>query len=314
MLRKVISLLLLFTFVAPVMQPAPAYAHAERCCTYSYQRTAQPLTLRVSPASPRQGDVIIARVNFPDAVQVVGVFGTRLLRFHPEEALTGTLSISRSFVGLIGLDAFLPAGVYSLTVTATNAQGEYNQSTQAIRVSRRSSVLESIKLSKTLSPTLDPAGNLEEASEFVKIYSGYTEQKMWSGPFRWPVKNKLSALYGNHRIYNGVDLGTYHGGYDIVAGTGTPVKVAASGRVVAVKRFLVHGLTVVLDHGYGVYTAYSHLSKTNVAVGDLITSTTQVIAQVGTTGRSQGPHLHFEIAVGGVPVDPGPWLQSTALP
>jgi murein DD-endopeptidase MepM/ murein hydrolase activator NlpD len=314
MLRKFVWLLLLFTFVAPVMQPAPAYAHAQQCCTYSYQRATQPLTLRVSPTSPRQGDVIIARVNFPDAVQVVGVFGTHLLRFHPEAPLTGTQSISRSFIGLIGLDAFLPAGVYSLTVTATNAQGEYDQSTQAIRVSRRSSVIESVKISKILSPTLDPAGNLEEARELAQIYSGYTEQKMWSGPFRWPIKNKLSAVYGNHRIYNGVDLGTYHSGYDIVAGTGTSVKAAAPGRVVAVKRFLVHGLTVILDHGYGVYTGYSHLSKANVAVGDLITSTTRVIAQVGTTGRSQGPHLHFEIAVGGIPVDPGPWLQSTALP
>jgi murein DD-endopeptidase MepM/ murein hydrolase activator NlpD len=247
-------------------------------------------------------------------MQVVGQFGTRFLRFHPETPLSGTLGISRSFIGLIGLDAFIPVGVYSLTITATNAQGEYDQFTQPIRVSRRSSVIESVKLSKTLSPTLDRVGNTDEASQFEKIYSGFTEKKMWTDAFRWPVKNRLSALYGNHRIYNGIDLGTYHSGYDIVAGTGTPVKAAAPGRVVTVKRFLVHGLTVVIDHGYGVYTAYSHLSKSNVTVGDLITSTTQVIASVGSTGRSQGAHLHFEIAVGGVTVDPGPWLQSSALP
>ena len=258
--------------------------------------------------------MIIARVSLPDATQVVGVFGARVYRFHPETPLSSTLSVSRTFIGLIGLDAFFPTGTYSLTVTATDTQGKYEQTTQTISVSRRSSIVESVKLSKTLSPTLDPAGNQEEADEFAQIYSGYTEQKSWSEPFHWPIKSKLSATYGNHRIYNGIDLGSYHGGYDIVAGTGARVKAAAPGQVVAVKRFLVHGLTVVLDHGYGVYTAYSHLSKANVKVGDVVTSTDQLIALVGSTGRSQGAHLHFEIAVGGVTVDPGPWLQSTALP
>ncbi len=316
MLRRFAWLLLCALLLAPVWQPAPASAQVEHSYPYSYSssaRSPQSLTLRVSPASPRQGDVIIARAYFPDAIQVVGQFGPYLFQFHPEAMLTNTLAISRSYVGLIGLDAFFPIGTYTLTVTASDAQGGYDQTAQSVRVLRRSSVTESIKLSQTLSPTLDPAANADEAAQFAQIYSGYTEQKMWDGPFHWPIKSKLSAVYGNHRVYNGIDLGTYHSGYDIVAGVGTPVKPAAPGQVVAVKRFLVHGLTVVLDHGYGVYTAYSHLSKANVSVGDLITSTAQTIALVGTTGRSQGPHLYFEIAVGGVPVDPGPWLQPNAV-
>ena len=319
MIRRVICLFLMFAFLAPVLQPAPANASTAQCCLYITKHLSQqPLTLRVSPTTPRPGDVIIARVSFPDAVKVVGNFGARLLRFRPETPLTDThaytqaytQAISRSFVALIGLDALFPAGVYSLTVMATDEQGGYTQSTQSIKVLRRAGIIESVKLSKTLSPTLDPAANEDEALQFTQMYSGYTERKLWNGVFQWPIKGRLSALYGNHRVYNGIDLGTYHSGYDIVARTGTPVKAAAPGQVVAVKRFLVHGLTVVLDHGDGVFSAYSHLSKALVTAGQMVTTTNQAIALVGTTGRSQGPHLHFEIAVSGVPIDPGPWLKS----
>jgi murein DD-endopeptidase MepM/ murein hydrolase activator NlpD len=152
----------------------------------------------------------------------------------------------------------------------------------------------------------------QEETEIRRIYGSFSPIHWWDGPFRAPVKGKLLSVYGNRRVYNGVNLGTYHSGYDFSANGGTPVKAAAPGRVIVVRPFAIRGLTVVIDHGRGVFTSYYHLSKAGVSEGQMV-DVGDEIGRVGTTGRSQGNHLHFELAVGGSPVDPGYWLQ-TALP
>jgi murein DD-endopeptidase MepM/ murein hydrolase activator NlpD len=82
--------------------------------------------------------------------------------------------------------------------------------------------------------------------------------------------------------------------------------------VLAVEKWEVRGNAIVIDHGRGVFTGYFHLSKTNVKPGQLVNAG-DVIGAVGTTGRSQGNHLHFDLAVGGTTVNPSPWFE-TALP
>jgi murein DD-endopeptidase MepM/ murein hydrolase activator NlpD len=72
----------------------------------------------------------------------------------------------------------------------------------------------------------------------------------------------------------------------------------------------VRGNATMIDHGWGVYSAYLHQSELKVKVGDKV-ETGQVIGLVGGTGRAGGPHLHYEILVGGLPVDPLDWLQQT---
>ena len=75
---------------------------------------------------------------------------------------------------------------------------------------------------------------------------------------------------------------------------------------------MVRGLAVIIDHGRGVFTMYCHLSRADVKVGQIV-DTGQIIAHTGNTGRSEGPHLHWELAVGGVIVDVLPWTQQ-AIP
>jgi len=80
--------------------------------------------------------------------------------------------------------------------------------------------------------------------------------------------------------------------------------------VAATQRFNVRGNVIILDHGRGVYTIYCHLSKFNVQVGQLV-NVGDVIGYTGNTGRILGPHLHWELYVGGVTVDPLPWTKET---
>ncbi len=126
--------------------------------------------------------------------------------------------------------------------------------------------------------------------------------------FIWPVKGRISGTFGKKRIYNGSVKGD-HSGFDIAAPTGTPVKAVADGWVQLAEADLFYtGGTVFIEHGSGVFSGYSHLSKVIVPVGSFVQAG-DVIGLVGSTGRATGPHLHLTITWRGVRVDPQALLK-----
>ncbi|HEX4511324.1 MAG TPA: M23 family metallopeptidase, partial [Burkholderiaceae bacterium] len=107
--------------------------------------------------------------------------------------------------------------------------------------------------------------------------------------------------------------GALHTGLDFPADIGTPIHAAAGGVVHAVQWHPEYGQMLEIDHGHGLMTRYGHTSRILVKEGELV-QRGQVVANVGTTGRSTGPHLHFEVLVDGVPQDPQKFLAGPALP
>ncbi len=124
-----------------------------------------------------------------------------------------------------------------------------------------------------------------------------------SRSFRWPlaVEGRISSPYGPR-------WGGFHYGVDIAAPLGTPIVAAASGTVVYAGYRGTYGLTVQLDHGGGYETVYAHADRLKVSSGQHV-GTGDTIALVGSTGRSTGPHLHFEVRVEGEPRDPMDYLR-----
>jgi murein DD-endopeptidase MepM/ murein hydrolase activator NlpD len=101
----------------------------------------------------------------------------------------------------------------------------------------------------------------------------------------------------------------YHEGLDYTAATGTPIYAAASGRVTVAEHTVDYGKIVKISHGSGLETRYAHASELLVNAGDVVKKG-QLIARVGSTGRSTGPHLHFEVRRDGAPLDPRKLLQN----
>ncbi len=125
-------------------------------------------------------------------------------------------------------------------------------------------------------------------------------------PGGWPVKGWLTSSFGMRRDpFNG--RRKMHEGLDIAARTGTSVTATADGIVSSVKTEPGYGKVVILDHGYGYRTIYGHNSKYYVKVGQRVRRGER-IAAVGNTGRSTGSHVHYEIRLNGVPVNPRKYL------
>ena len=125
-------------------------------------------------------------------------------------------------------------------------------------------------------------------------------------PTLWPVSGTISSGFGWRRGPFG-GSSEHHDGVDIPARTGTQIRAAGGGTVTFAGWRNGHGITVIINHGNGISTLYAHNTRNLVTVGQRV-SRGDVIAQVGSTGRSTGPHLHFEVHVNGRPVNPRPFM------
>ncbi len=125
-------------------------------------------------------------------------------------------------------------------------------------------------------------------------------------PSIWPVKGWVTSNFG-YRASPFTGKIQLHEGMDIATRTGTPISAPANGTVVRVHTLEGYGKTLVIDHGYGIVTRYGHNSEILVKSGENV-KRGQVIATVGSTGISTAPHLHYEVSVNGVPVDPRKYI------
>jgi len=169
------------------------------------------------------------------------------------------------------------------------------------------------------SPSLDQLngwiGTLDELTDqstdlYTLVESRLLETRLQSLliPNSRPVAGPIGSGFG-FRSDPFTGRAALHSGLDFPAEAGTPIKAAAGGVVLFSESHPQYGRVVEVDHGRGLVTRYAHASKTLVRAGDIV-KRGQVIALVGSTGRSTGPHLHFEVLLGGVPQNPAKFLAS----
>ena len=150
-----------------------------------------------------------------------------------------------------------------------------------------------------------------ELTRMTRLFAGRTEGG-WSprSQFRSPLHGEFrhTSPFGSRRTYGSDPSVSAHAGEDYSAAPGTPVYAPAGGRVVLAEQLFVRGNAVVLDHGNGVFTGYWHLSELAVKPGERVNAG-QLLGKVGSTGLSTGAHLHWEMRVAGLAVDPLQWVK-----
>jgi murein DD-endopeptidase MepM/ murein hydrolase activator NlpD len=157
---------------------------------------------------------------------------------------------------------------------------------------------------------IDPVKTNPEEEQLFEIASHVTNRDYWEGNFTDPVDEPcIRSPYGSIRSYNNGPYDSFHTGIDFgICADNLNIYAAGSGKVVYAGEWFVRGNSVVIDHGWGIYTGYWHQENIAVQVGDIVQQG-QIIGTIGSTGRSTGAHLHWEVLVNDVQVDPTQWLD-----
>lgn len=150
--------------------------------------------------------------------------------------------------------------------------------------------------------------HLRERKQSARVMATWTEPVPASLQLHQPVPGVRSSSFGLRRFFNGQSRNP-HGGMDIAAPVGTPVKAAAPGVVIDTGDYFFNGNTVWVDHGAGLLTMYCHLDRIRARVGQRV-RTGDVIGTVGKTGRVTGPHLHWSVCLNRTMVDPALFLKA----
>ena len=148
-----------------------------------------------------------------------------------------------------------------------------------------------------------------EQGKMRNLWPRSSAQRLWQGQFVVPVPGEKTSAFGRRRVINGAPRSP-HSGVDLRAALGAPILAANHGTVVLRDEFFFNGKSIVLDHGWGLYTMYFHLSDFRVEEGSQVRKG-EVIGWVGMTGRVTGPHLHWGARLSETRVDPFGLLGKT---
>src|SRR5574341_552333 len=215
--------------------------------------------------------------------------------------------------GYIGVFAFgfdaLPGNHLVHVEVVDQSTGDAYLDAISLEVTEYEYPLEQVIIPFRLWPLLDAQLNQAELDRLNEIYAGRSQPAHWDWPYLSPVPSGVvTSRFGGNRVYNGGMLTARHTGVDFRRAVGEPVFATAAGIVVLAEFLDVRGNVVIVDHGYGVFSQYAHLQQALVVVGEHVQQG-QIIGLAGATGRANGPHLHFEIIVNGVTVNPLWWLS-----
>lgn len=260
--------------------------------------SAQPPRLRAEPAHPRQGTLFTLVVEHADssAMSVDGTLAGEPLRFERDSAgaWRALAAAPIDSAGALGAVVIVrrPAGDDTVRASVPLAAGHYPM--ERLRVAPQFG----------REPDSATAARMEVEGMRVRAVAALSHRRprLWREPFTHPRPGRVTSGFGGGREFNG-QLQSRHMGTDFAGATGTPVYAANRGVVVIVDAFFLGGNVVYVDHGAGLVTAYLHLSRQEVAVGDTV-ERGQEIGRVGATGRVTGPHLHLIARYGGITVDP----------
>ncbi|MBI9099972.1 MAG: M23 family metallopeptidase [Spirochaetaceae bacterium] len=219
---------------------------------------------------------------------------------------------------LLGIPSDIAPGKYILKVFCETEAGS-DQFTKPFFVSQRDYLSMDIHLDKKMSElrASDDPEKAEQSRQLWSVISSFDkEAQYFSDVLEVPVETYIeSAFFGDRRnfIYSdGSRNKSLHYGSDFAAPVGEPVYSAGNGKVVLVENRIITGNTVIIEHLPGVYTLYYHMDSVSIEPGMVITKGTE-IGKVGATGLVTGAHLHWELRVSKIPVDPLRYLEAPLI-
>jgi len=260
-------------------------------------------SLHLNKTTFEPGDCIAVLIEQPFGLDYrieTPIFKNTIGIFHYENEL----------VALVPIDSRTTPGNYSLNL--------YKDSTNTLIETIDYQIIEKIfetqqlTVNNTTASLRSDENAKKDAEKFKNAKAHSVGKNLWDGPFLQPVEGRISTEYSVIRFVNNGPESSRHNAIDIAAPQGTPIKAAHNGIVTFSSDLIISGNVVVLDHGLGLFTTYVHMHKIYVEDGQEVNKG-DIIGEVGTTGYSTGPHLHFSVSKNGVNLNPWKFMEEDPL-
>lgn len=251
-----------------------------------HARALQPGEIVVLEVRPSTPSVLIHATAFSNSI-----------KFFPD-------SSNGLWRGLVGIDLDTIPGEYPVALRATDHEGRIAHTTYVLHVETKEFPTRRLSVSPSfVNPPAEVLDRIRrEAASLAVIFRNSDTDRQWSRGFIAPVPGESTSSFGRRSVYNG-EARSPHSGTDFRAAEGTAVKAPNAATVVLTGDLYFSGKVIILDHGWGLYSYFAHLSSFDVAQGDVVTQG-QTVGRVGATGRVTGPHLHWTVRLNDARVDP----------
>lgn len=266
-----------------------------------------PATLvRFNPPHLAEGHTAVIEVDASPGITITGEYEGRTLLFK-HDTTTGMAW------AMLGAVPFQDTGFRSVSISVQKPGEGRRTITRTLEILAYPFPEEVLHFDPATGKLLDPAITGPELTTLNAIFAGRTPDKYWDGQFKMPLDGKvrITSYFATRRCYDcpdGSQPTTYHGGMDMAAVEGSPVRAPARGKIIFAGKLEVRGNVVIIDHGLGVFSLFAHNSKLVAKVGQMVEKG-DVVSLSGNTGLSNGPHLHWEVHVSGPPVEPLEWVN-----
>ena len=260
------------------------------------------VTATTSPAAATQGQTFAVFLETNEELRKAsGQFLGKEIPFF---------AVGRWMRALVGIPIGAKVGTHAMQIRATDLVGNERAFSQDVKLQKGSFKTGVVQLPKTKRSLLTDQSkktvNREKRADALEMS---VSTQLWTDFFQKPTKGVTTSTFGARRVYNNGVVRSVHSGWDIADKEGTAVYAANDGVVVLAEELPIHGNNILLDHGQGVASGYAHLSAILVEAGEAVEKG-QLIGRMGTTGQSTGSHLHWDMFVHRVPVDPKQWLTT----
>jgi len=197
---------------------------------------------------------------------------------------------------------------YNILFRIKTKEGLKIEWTEAVQIEKSVFKKEALSIPPKKSGHLTSKYLGKEGKEIKNTYKKEEPGQFWKGKFILPTEGRISSPFGAYRIYNEGQASWRHKGVDIANKERTEILAPNSGRVVISEDMRVHGGTIIISHGQGIFSIFSHLKERFVKKGEEV-ERGQLIGTMGQTGLATGSHLHWGLCASGVAVDPLEWTK-----
>ena len=259
------------------------------------------ISVRVEPESVGQGKTLVIYLESPGALKdLEGEFLGREIRFY---------EVGRNrYRAILGIPLITEPGRYNILFRIKTKDGLRVEWKETVQVKKTVFKKETLSIPPEKSRHLTSKYLGKEGRKIRKVYKREEVEQLWEGKFILPAEGRISSPFGAYRVYNKGRASWRHRGVDIANKEGTEILAPNSGIIVLSKDMRVHGGTIIISHGQGVFSIFSHLKERLVKKGEKV-GRGQLIGLMGQTGLATGSHLHWGLCASGTVVDPLEWTK-----